>query len=150
MNTNEIIDYVKPYQRNGIFKGVFACNTLPKKIKLPALFVVNLSPISEAGSHWVAIYIDMRRNSYYFDSFGMPPKNKFILSFLRKHGKKVHYNHIQLQHITSSKCGQYCCVFSISILRFHTIEYFLRKFSVNLFINEIVIGRMYRILGRVQ
>lgn len=150
MNTNEIINYIKPYQRNGIFKGVFACNTLPKKITLPALFVVNLSPISEAGSHWVAIYIDMRRNCYYFDSFGMQPTNRFILSFLRKYAKKVHYNNVQLQHIASSKCGQYCCVFSVSILRFHTIEYFLRKFSVNLFINEIVIGRMYRVLGRVQ
>lgn len=150
MNTNEIIKYIIPHQRNGIFKGVFACNTLPRKFKLPALFVVNLSPISESGSHWVGIYIDMRRNCYYFDSFGIQPKNGFILSFLRKHSKKVHYNHNQLQHITSSKCGQYCCVFSVSILRFHTIEYFLRKFSLNLIINEIVIDRMYRILGRSQ
>lgn len=150
MNTFDIINYVMPYQRNGIFKGVFACDTLPKKMKLPALYVVNLSPISEAGSHWIGIYIDTRRNSYYFDSFGMPPKNRFILAFLRKNAKKVHYNHKQLQHITSSKCGQYCSVLSVSILRFQTIEYFLRKFSGNLFINEIVIDRMYRGLRRRQ
>lgn len=148
MNTIEITKYISPYQRSNIFKGVFACNNLPTRIKLPALMIVNLSKNTESGTHWVAIYIDKSRNGYYFDSFGMPPRNNFIIHYLETHVKKLNFNNKQLQHISSVKCGKYCCIFAISILKYRTIDNFINKFSKNLFINEFVIENMYNNLNR--
>lgn len=39
----DISHLINPFQRCDIFKGVYACDMLPKKISLPAAFVVNLS-----------------------------------------------------------------------------------------------------------
>lgn len=143
MNTIQISHYVNNYQRKNTFKGVFPCDNLPKKVILPALLIVNLSRKSEPGSHWISIFIDKQGKGYYFDSFGIPPRNKYVKLFMKMHSKSVYYNRNQLQHITSSKCGKYCCVFAVSILKFRTINQFLIKFSKNLFVNEIMIEKMY-------
>lgn len=144
MNTVQILNYVTPYQRDHVFKGVFACNTLPKKkITLPAIFIVNLSAHSEIGTHWIGVYIDQNSNCFYFDSFGLPPKNNYIVDFIRKHAKRIYYNRQQVQHIISTKCGHYCCLFAVSILKFHTIDMYIRKFSLNLFVNEILVEKMF-------
>lgn len=128
----------------GIFKGVFACDTLPSKISCPAVFIVNLSRKNEAGSHWVSIYMNQNSECYYFDSFGFPPKNKFIIMFLKKHAKRIYYNKRQIQHITSIKCGKYCCLFCICVLKHSAIGHFIQKFSQNLYVNEIVVDQMFR------
>lgn len=144
MNTIDILSYVRPNQRKDIFKGVFACDALPNKISCPAVFIVNLSKKTEDGSHWVSIYIDKNSECYYFDSFGFPPNNKFIIMFLQKHAKRIYYNKRQIQHITSINCGKYCCLFCICVLKQGNIDHFIQKFSQNLYVNEIVVGQMFR------
>lgn len=146
MDTHSIIKAIMPYQKNNIFKGVYPCDVLPNKFSLPAIFVINLSPHTEPGSHWVAVYISPKKLAFYFDSFGFPIQNTYILQFLRKHSNQITYNKEQLQHITSIKCGKFCCVFTISILRNSTISSFMTKFCKNLFVNDIVIENMYNYL----
>lgn len=148
MDTFSIISVIRPFQRHSIFKGVFPCDSLPKKISLPALFVINLSPHTEAGSHWVAAYISVNRSAFYFDSFGLPIKNSYILRFLKEHAIRITCNKNQLQHITSNKCGKFCCGFVISILKKCSISSFMSKFCKNLFVNDIVIENMYNYLKR--
>lgn len=148
MDTLSIINVIAKYQRNNVYKGVFPCDSLPKKFSLPAIFVINLSPHNEPGSHWVAVYISPNRYAFYFDSFGLPVKNSFIIRFLRAHSVRNIYNKKQLQHITSKKCGQFCCVFAISILKKCTIPSFISKFCKNLFVNDIVIENMYNYLKK--
>lgn len=143
MDTLSIINVIKPYQRYNIFKGVFPCDLLPKKFSLPAIFVINLSPHSEPGSHWIAIYITSMRHAFYFDSFGFPVNNQYISLFLKKHANKINYNVKQLQHITSNKCGHFCCAFTISVLKNCSVSSFISKFSTNLFVNDITIQNMY-------
>lgn len=143
MDTISINNVVKPYQKYNIFKGVFPCDSLPKHFSLPAIFVINLSPRTEIGSHWVATYITSDRCAFYFDSFGLPISNAYILHFINKHAKRITYNKNQLQHITSTKCGKFCCVFAITILKKCSISSFINKFSKNLFVNDIVIENMY-------
>lgn len=143
MDTISIINVIKPYQRSNIFKGVFPCDSLPSNFSLPAIFVVNLSAHNESGSHWIAIYISSRKYAFYFDSFGFPIRNIFISQFLKKHSNRIKCNKKQIQHISSNKCGQFCCVFAIIILRGCTISSFMAKFCNNLFINDIVIENMY-------
>lgn len=143
MNTLEIKSYVLRFQTKNIFKGVYACDTLPNRFSLPALFIVNLSSKREPGSHWVLIFINKIRTCYYFDSFGMHAKNKHISFFMKKHAKSIRHNNRQLQHITSTKCGRFCCVIAATILRGKPINNLLRKFSINLFINEILIDQLF-------
>lgn len=144
MNTLDILDYISPHGKCNVFKGVFACDTIPYRFSYPALFVVNLSKKAEIGSHWIAIYIDQSLNCYYFDSFGFPPKNKFISAFMKKKAKRIFYNRKQLQHVASINCGKYCCLFCVSIMKYHTIDKFIQRFSKNLYVNEIVVERMFQ------
>jgi hypothetical protein len=137
-----------PYQRQNIFKGVFACDCLPHRFKLPAVFVINLSQHDEAGSHWVAVHISEFGKAIYFDSFGMKPSNFHIISFLKMHSKRIEYNEKQLQHITSNKCGQFCCVFVVSILKNCTLAEFNNRFGINLYVDDITIENMYNYLRK--
>lgn len=78
MDTLSIIQFIRPYQQKNIFKGVFPCDALPNRFSLPAIFVVNLSKHNECGSHWVSVYINEYGIAYYFDSYGLVIRNRFI------------------------------------------------------------------------
>lgn len=146
MDTFSINRTIKSYQKRNIFKGVFPCDSLPSHFSLPAIFIINLSPHTEAGSHWVAAFISVNRFAYYFDSFGLPIKNSYILRFLKRHAKRITHNKNQLQHIASNKCGRFCCAFAVSILKNCSISSFMSKFCKNLYVNDIVIENMYNYL----
>ena len=61
------------YQNEFRFNGVYSRNNLPKKhsftekIKDRA-YIINLDEYSDIGSHWVALYVDIKTVTY-FDSF---------------------------------------------------------------------------------
>lgn len=146
MDTISIRQYIRSYQNQNIFKGVFPCDSMPNSFRLPAAFVINLSPHDEPGSHWVALYISENGNAFYFDSFGMKPTNYHINSFLKMHAKKVVFNKKQLQHISSNKCGQFCCVFIVAILKNCSIDALLNRFGINLYVNDFTLENMYNYL----
>lgn len=146
MDTISIREYIKSYQRQNIFKGVFPCDRLPTNFRLPAAFVINLSSHDEPGTHWVALYIYESGCAFYFDSFGLKPSNYHIIAFIKMHANRVRYNTRQLQHITSNKCGRFCCVFVVSALKNCSSDSFLSRFGLNLYINDFVIENMYNYL----
>ena len=113
MDTREITDILKrdrftrPY-----FRGVFACNQLPKQhLPRPSVLVVNTDPSDKPGQHWVGIYIDQNGVGEYFDSYGQPPKVLQITRFLQKNTKHCIYNARHLQGPFSTVCGQYVIFF---------------------------------------
>lgn len=144
MDTISIFNYINPHQRKKNFKRVFACDAMPRRFSLPAAFVINLSKHNEPGSHWVAVYISESGHAFYFDSFGIEPKNVYVKSFLRMHAKRMTYNKKQIQHISSNKCGLFCCVFVVITLKKCSIDTFVRRFSINLLINDFILENMYR------
>lgn len=146
MDTISIREYIRPHQRQNIFKGVFPCDSIPHSFRLPAAFVINLSQHDEPGTHWVALYISETGSAYYFDSFGLKPSNFHINAFIKTHAKSVSYNKKQLQHITSNKCGRFCCVLVVSLLKNCPFDSFLARFSLNLYVNDITIENMYNYL----
>lgn len=148
MDTISIREFIKPYQSRNIFKGVFPCDSIPNRFSLPAAFVINLSAHDEPGTHWVAIYISKNGNAFYFDSFGMKPSNFHINAFLKMNGKKVMFNKRQLQHISSNKCGQFCCVFVVTVLKECTIDNFISRFGLNLYVNDFTLENMYNYLKK--
>lgn len=146
MDTISIRDYIRPHQRENIFKGVFPCDSMPHSFRLPAAFVINLSQHDEPGTHWVALYISEYGNAFYFDSFGVKPSNFHINTFIRTHAKTIRYNKKQVQHILSNKCGRFCCVFVVAALKKCTIDNFISRFSLNLFVNDITVEKMFNYL----
>lgn len=146
MDTISIREYIRPYQRGSIFKGVFPCDSMPTNFRLPAAFVINLSQHDEPGTHWVSLYISETGSAFYFDSFGLKPSNFHINAFIKTHSKSVKYNIKQIQHISSNKCGRFCCVFVVAVLKNCPIISFFNRFGMNLYVNDIIIENMYNFL----
>lgn len=131
MNSSEINFILKSLnQTKHIFTGVFACDTLPKMIsKKPALLICNTDPISKPGEHWVAIYISSNNNAEYFDSFGLPPTNKYIKKFLERNCKKYIYNKQMIQSLFSSYCGHFCIMYGFYKGVSRSLNLFLKVFD---------------------
>ncbi len=109
--------------------------------------VINLDTHNQPGSHWVALYANLKKNTvYYFDSFAKRPQRrinmfirrllthmynkknntKFTVSeFMKKyHNSKdydVRYNKIQHQ-FKNSECGVYSMNFIIRLLSGETFD----------------------------
>ena len=109
MNTAEIHNALTSDPRvSPQFVGVFACDTLPRAVNVPAAIVVNTHPASKAGEHWIAMYIAADGSAEYVDSYGRPPvKNEFV-KFLEKNSHSYDWNDKKLQAPLTSVCGQYC------------------------------------------
>lgn len=148
MNTIELREFLSKFQTNHVFKGVFACDMLPKKVSLPAAFIINLSPISEPGIHWVSLYIDENGSGEYFDSYGLKPTNKCILHFIKFHCKICSYNKRQLQHINSIMCGLYSASYIVHKLMKKSLQDFCKMFGKNTYINDIVIEKIFCYLNK--
>jgi len=111
MNTKSIDDYLRK-RCGSIFKGVFSCDTLPKRVRGPALFVCNTDPEDHPGHHWISIYVSEHREGEFMDSFGRAPGSPFK-EFMEKHCETWMYNHKQLQNIYSHFCGHYCIFYCL-------------------------------------
>jgi hypothetical protein len=116
--------------------------------------VINLDKHDEPGSHWVALYTNLRTNTiYYFDSFAKKPtklSNKFVRKiltymynkknnsnfnveqFMKKyHSSKdydVRYNKIQHQ-FKNSECGVYSMNFIIRLLHSETFDHIVNNIT---------------------
>ena len=85
------------------YQGLFIERTL----------IINADPHTKEGSHWLAIHLEPRLSgAYYFDSYGRPPSDPKILSFIRCNAAFWSYNSIPLQGPFTDVCGQYCCLFA--------------------------------------
>jgi hypothetical protein len=144
MNSIQIKNYMQRQNNTNIFKGVFASDSLPDSFSLPAGFIVNLSPSTSPGSHWISIYIDSNKNCEYFDSFGFQPKEIEIIKFMKKHSKIIKPVDIQLQHLMSKNCGKYATVFLVWRMKNKNTANFIQLFNKNLFLNEKLIEKYYK------
>lgn len=75
-------------------------------------FVWNTDPHNKRGQHWVAVYI-VDGVGYYFDSYGIPPKQREFVDFLNIHCKNWKYNSRRIQDKFSAACGHFCVYFLI-------------------------------------
>ena len=105
------------------FRGVYAIDEIKsiKTVSYPSSFVINLDPSYKPGSHWVAVYFDKNGVGEYFDSFaGYPPHE--IVHFLRSHAKGWQYNHMQVQELHTTTCGQFVVFYIYQKSRGLTLE----------------------------
>ena len=91
------------------YRGCFAKDSLPKKIKRQEYTVVNMDDSGNPGTHWVAIVNDPKCDFVeYFDPFGIMPSTE-IHQYMKTAGKDIRFNDNQLQDTLSVRCGYFCC-----------------------------------------
>jgi hypothetical protein len=97
------------------FLGVFPSDILtPPSVTVAANLIVYTDPHTSQGSHWLAISLQPRSYSgHFFDSYGLPPLIPNITDFLIRTCTVWDYNPTQMQGLTSSVCGKYCCLFAV-------------------------------------
>src|SRR5215475_12815107 len=111
MNTMQIL-YTLRHVKS--FLGVYPSDLIPRSITRSGCLILNTDPHNLEGSHWLAIHLtSMAYSGYYFDSYGLPPDIPQFLSFLRRNCTVWDYNRTQLQGLTSTVCGKYCCLFAL-------------------------------------
>ena len=98
-------------------------NMLKKKIYKIGV-VYNLDPHDKPGSHWVASYMDLKKNIFYFfDSYGTSPPSQITVLIERLQeqakslGKTLEYDYSKIRHqYENSECGVYSLYFIIQLL----------------------------------
>ena len=92
--------------------------------------VFNLDKHTESGSHWIAMFIDLKKERiYYWDSYGeKPPKEvNTLANRIKAQGKKMdmkfryYKNNIRHQY-RNSECGVYCMYFIVKLLQGKTFR----------------------------
>jgi len=115
------------------FLGVFPSDLLPNSITRSGSIIVNTDPHTEKGSHWLAIHFEPKSSSaFYFDSYGISPIIPAIQTFLRRNCTVWNHNTVQLQGLTSTVCGQYCCLFTLYMDRGYTPKQFIGFFTAHI------------------
>ena len=105
---------IQAYYQNGPrFNGVCSRDNLPRKIKDGAC-VINLDEYSDIGTHWVALYVNIKTATY-FDSFGIEHIPKEIRVFIGD--KDIISSICKIQSYDSIMCGYYCIGFTDYMLK---------------------------------
>lgn len=122
-------------------------NMLPRRVSYPLALVINLSESMEPGIYWVAVYINEKREGFYFDSYGFKPRDVRIETFLKIHCSSWHYNTQQVQQVNSKVCGYYCVVFLFYMINKINVKSFMNQFTKNLVINDYIINQVFNTLN---
>ena len=98
--------------------------------------VFNLDKHNQDGSHWVSMFIDLKKNGiYYFDSYGEPEPKEVkrladrLLDQAKKLGKNnmvYRINNVRHQY-KNSECGIYCINFIVEMLKGADFDEFINR-----------------------
>ena len=99
--------------------------------------IFNLDPHYKEGSHWVAMFINIRKKAiYYFDSYGdkIPRRLMKFVRTVRKQarnlGEKYKFQENTRRHqYLSTECGMYSLFFIIKLLEGKPMKYFKKRFT---------------------
>ena len=111
--SNKYLEKLSKELNLNYFMGVFSSDSLPNVEKYRSFSLIcNFSKQVDPGTHLIAILCE-NKNVFYFDSYGLPCYNLYILKFLKKLRKKIiYYNSKTIQAHDSIYCGFYalaCC-----------------------------------------
>jgi len=103
--------------------------------------VYNLDPHYKGGSHWVAVYIDLKNHkTYYFDSYAIEPPKQIatFMKWLTTQDKemKLFYNGNRFQK-QNSECGMYSMYFILRMLAGDDFQSFSRTKPPDSFMLEL-------------
>lgn len=109
------------------FQGVYSRDTLPV-LQENTCVIVNTDDSSQPGTHWLALFVNDKRELEFYDSYGKPPEfyNVNTTSY-----SDVQWNSKMFQSPTSNVCGQYCIYFLLKRCQGHSMYYILNQLNVN-------------------
>ena len=73
-------------------------------------YIINLADSDDAGTHWTGLYVNNKKQGFYFDSFGGPPPSTIIKQCKDKK-IKLAMNRFIVQDLKSTNCGLYVIAF---------------------------------------
>ena len=122
-------DQIEKYLENVPgFVGCYPSNKIPEINSFPCTLIINTAQSGYPGDHWVALHLK-EDVAFYFDSFGFPILEYDIFKFLKKYYKKVIYNRICIQDLTSIACGLFCIAFVKNVFSVKSYNLFKSQFS---------------------
>ena len=152
MNTLEIDSVQGDDLRTAkVFKGIYASDKLLTRASTDSLFVCKTDPSYRPGTHWIVVYIDDKRQTGYFDTFGMAPTVNEIERFLNDNSTEWKYNAEPVQEITSDACGHHCIFLAVhrcigfdmnSIVNMYITNKSFNDDIVKLFVHDKLLTRM--------
>ena len=86
------------------FKGVYMRDELKGKANRNESLILNMDESSGNGTHWTSLFVT-ENDSYYFDSFGLPPP-KEVTHYCPNNSR--YYNTFKIQKPEEVICGHYC------------------------------------------
>jgi len=100
-------------------------------------FIFNLDPHYKDGSHWVAMFINIKKKEiYYFDSYGdkIPRRLMKLVKEIKKQaqnlGEDYHFKQPTRRHqYLSTECGMYSLYFIIQLLKGQPITFFSKRIT---------------------
>lgn len=125
-----------PIDFDDIDVGIKDINYNEKLNSKPRLgFVFNLDEHYKSGSHWVGLFVDLKKGQIYFsDSYATEPDKRIkilinrIKTFLENKGIKVDYRYNQVQHQKgNSECGVYSINFILRLLKYGDFDRVTKK-----------------------
>ena len=117
------------YQNEPRFNGVFSRDNLTNTIKSGA-YVINLDEYRNIGTHWVRLYVNNKRATY-FDSFGVEHIPKEIIKFIGSSNKNIITNIYRIQGYDSIMCGYFCTGFINFMFNGNSLTDYAGIFSPN-------------------
>ena len=132
MNTLEIVQLLQSDLYTApTFKGVFPLDRIPTTVfQKPASLIINCSPVSQPGSHWVALFLPANNQPLeYFDSIGRPPLKREIGTVIKNNAIDWLHSNKRLQSPFATTCGQYCILYIQHRCRGESMQQFLNHFS---------------------
>lgn len=145
-------DYKKKTKKK-LFVRVCACDLLPKTLPKDkdVIIIVNTDTSNKPGEHWELIWIlNNEKHCYFFDSYGLPPTNNYIKRFIKKHAITTNWNKKQLQSFHSFCCGEYCCLFALSITKENGFNCFFNQFNENHDSNDVNVKTLFNCVFEKQ
>ena len=138
MNTHVI---QKLLSDTSCFKGVYACNQLPKTpFKSPFAIVINTDPIELPGEHWVALLSEKQHTIEYFDPYGHIPINPEVYTFmLNFRHKEICDFRFQSYSPSSEVCGFFVMFYIKCRCMGMTIQEFKNNFTECEIINDLLV-----------
>ena len=145
MNTLQINDYMSSFEE---YKGTYPRDRLPDKIPPNSGVIINTDKSSGPGQHWIAVY-NGPRCAIYFDSFGLPPLHKEIISFLdRISDIGWAFNTITFQSMNSKTCGLYSIYFLTNYFNGGDFINFRKIFNFKRTLNDKLSEKLYKMKSK--
>lgn len=107
-----------PYFKSN-FKGIFAIDQIPNRIKYREFLIGNTDIASGQGKHWFAVIKTKKGTIELFDSLGADSsKQQFYYNYCKniKGINEILINSTQFQSSNTSTCGQFTMYFLINRL----------------------------------